>query len=154
MTKCSCSLSFLRASCCAPPTRQNMRSPDNLMSVLPLQGPLHTPVLGHSQHRHIPVVQLHWITQHFVSTVYLMRGVFFCKFVSAAMDFMVAVGKRLKLCHMQKKKKREKTSLEPLVFGTNSSCLLNSASGQAGTQLQQEVSTKCQTRLGSGSRVE
>lgn len=103
-------------------------------------------MLGHSQHRHIPVVQLHWITQHFVSTVYLMGGKggdggWFCYFVSAAMDFMVALGKRLKPCHIQEKKikKKDNTSLESLVFGTNSSCLLNSASGQAGTRLQQEV---------------
>lgn len=78
--------------------------------------------------------------------------VIFLLFASAAMDFMVALGEGLNPCHVQQKK--ENTNLERFVFGTNGSCLLNSASGQAGTQLQQEVSSKRQTRLGSGSRVE
>lgn len=67
------------------------------------------------------------------------------------MDFTVALGKRLNPCHVQQK---EDASLEQFVSGTNGSCLLSSASGQAGTKLRQEVSTKCQTRLGSGSRAE
>lgn len=42
MTKHNCSLSFLQASCCASPTRQRLRSPVNLMSMLHLQtGPIH-----------------------------------------------------------------------------------------------------------------
>lgn len=75
-------------------------------------------------------------------------------FVSDAMDFMVALGKRINPCHVQKKKKKKTASFDWFVFGTNTSCLIDSASGQAATQLGQKISTKWQTRLGLGNRVE
>lgn len=107
-------------------------------------------MLGHSQHRHIPVVQLYWITQTFCFHCWSDAGYFsvicFCCYGLHGSSWR---GIKSLPCAA----KKENTNLERFVFGTNGSCLFNSASGQADTQLQQEVSSKRQTRLGSGSRV-
>lgn len=79
----------------------------------------------------------------------LMKAVFQL-FVSASVDFIAALGKRINPCHVQKKKRMQ--ALIDLYLAAT--LAVDSASGQAGTQLGQEIPTKWQTRLGLGNRVE
>lgn len=142
-------------SCCASPTWQGLGSPEQPNTLAALTSRSHTyqgwdtlrtgtsQLLATLDSWSILFPWLSWCGLFFLGYLFLL---------------LWTLGKGANPCRVQKNKttankQTENTSLALLAFGTNGDCLLSSASGQAGTRLWQEASTKCQTCLSSGSRT-